>query len=244
MTHPNLLRAVRSCAKWRSGALLVATLMACTPANAGPVRVHGPSGTLDLAAPGDTLRYVLSAPAVPGATSYIWNVTGTPGVWGGLPINLTTTSPSVSFAAIAPASWDSVTFAVTFQGKSANRSSNVIPGTWKVKRMLVATGPITVDSSGVGPISLIVAPSAVPLAIGDLAQLCAFWQFGSGHVAMRTIDGFTCGAIHENAFSAFQRAVTIPEQGYVDARCDWPACLLGFAPRPSRMPADAVRVSL
>lgn len=230
MNLPNLLHLTRSCAKWRSGALLVATLLACTPAGAAELRLSGPRGTIELSAPGDTLRYSVTGPNVAGATSYLWNVTASPSTWGGLPTNLSTTSPVLAFAAVAPASWDSVTFTVTFQGKSASRSSNVLSATWKVKRTLVALGPLVVDSSGTGPISLIVRPSTITVVAGQTQQLCAFWLFGSGHVAMRTADLSTCNTFYLG-FTTAQRAVTPPEQNYVDALCDWPACLLGITPR-------------
>lgn len=206
------------------------------------MRVEGPKGELPASAPGDTLRYSVSGPAVTGATSYVWSVTGTPGTWGGLPVGLVTTGPSVSFAAIAPAGWDSVTFVVTFQGKSPARSSNVLTATWKVRRTLIAVGPLTVDSSGVGPISLLVQPGHAEFVVGDGVQLCAFWGFGSGHVAMRTVDQPTCGTVYAASFTIAQRSVSNPEQGYVDGLCDWPACLLGVTPLVPRTPADMVRI--
>lgn len=48
----NLLRVVRSCAKWCGGMLLVATLLACTPADAASrLEFDGPMGLLPDAAP-------------------------------------------------------------------------------------------------------------------------------------------------------------------------------------------------
>lgn len=204
-------------------------LAACQPAEAA-LRFEGPRGTVE--APGDTLRYSVSGPSVAGASSYVWTVTSVPSTWGGLPTGLATASPALSFVAVAPAAWDSVTFTVSFQGKSATRSSNFLTATWKVKRSLVATGPLVVDSSAIGPISaLLVRPSLIALAPAETQQLCAFFPFGSGHVAMRSVDGLICGTQYSSSFTGFQRSVTVAEQNYVDALCDWPACLLGVQHR-------------
>lgn len=225
---------------WRAVVLLILTA-ACPPATAGELKIDGPRAPApNEVALGDTLRYSVAGPNVSGATSYLWTVTASPGTWGGLPSGSSTTNPILAFAAVAPASWDSVTFVVTFQGKSASRSSNVLSATWKVKRSLVAVGPLVVDSSGVGPISLLVRPEASVLAINATQQLCAFWWFGSGHAAMRTSDVATCGTIYSGSFTLTQRSVTVPEQNYVDGLCDWPACLLGEV---RRVPADAIRVA-
>jgi hypothetical protein len=221
---------------------LIVFAIACTPANAEPLHVDGPAGILDAAPPGDSLRYTVTGPAVAGATSYVWTVTAAPGVWGGLPSGVVTVNPLLAFTAIAPAAWDSVTFTATFQGKSTSRSSNILATTWKLRRALLATGPLVVDSSAVGPISLEVRPSTAFLAVGDTRQLCAFWRFGSGHVVMRTVDAPLCLGSHTTFFTISQRAVTPAEQGWFDAACDWPACLLGVVPRSVRTPADAVYV--
>jgi hypothetical protein len=218
--------------------VLLAALVACQPANAGSLRFDGPVGMLDAAAPGDSLRYVITGPTVPGATSYAWTISGAPGVWT-FAGTLTTAAPSLTVIAIAPAVWDSVTFAVTLQGKSATRSSNVLATAWKVKRTLVAVGPLVVDSSAVGPISLEVRPSATVIAAGGTVQLCAFWRFGSGHVVMRSQDVPACGSAYTANFTLTQRSVTAPEQGWFDHLCDWPTCLLG---QIRRAPADAVYV--
>jgi hypothetical protein len=85
---------------------------------------------------------------------------------------------------------------------------------------------------------VLVRPDSASFAIGGTQQLCAFWLFGSGHVAMRSMDVTPCGTIYSTSFTLTQRSVSMPEQGYVDGLCDWPACLLG----QHRVSADAVRV--
>jgi hypothetical protein len=219
--------------------VLLAALAACQPANAGTLRFDGPVGTLAETAPGDSLRYTVTGPAVPGASSYVWTVTAGLGVWTNLPAGQATTNPVLAFTAVAPVAWDSVTFTVTFQGKSASRSSNILTTNWKVRRSLLATGPLIVDSSAVGPISLEVRPSAAVIAAGGTVQLCAFWRFGSGHVVMRSQDVPTCGPAYTANFTLTQRSVTAPEQGWLDLLCDWPTCLLG---QNHRAPADVLYV--
>lgn len=225
---------------------LAAALTACEKtfaADAPSAREEGSHFARTLG-PGDTLRYTLSTAPVPGATGYKWTVTSVPNSFTGLPTNLATGAPSVSFTAVATAPWDSVSFSGCVTPTATTRSAKSAACTvFKLSRYLAAALPPSVDSSALGPISLLVRPKGpVTIQVGATQQFCAFWRFGSGHVAERTIDQTSCAATYQSSFTPAQLAVSAAEQSWMDATCEWPACLLGALRIPARERPDMVLV--
>ncbi len=80
MTHPNLLRIVRSCAKWRSGKLLVATLFLLLVVGASPGNSAKREGATR--ATSDSSLSVTVTVAGPGASRWVvgWNTPVAPAV--------------------------------------------------------------------------------------------------------------------------------------------------------------------
>lgn len=216
MNEPNLLRLVRSCAKWRGGALLVATLMACTSAGAAPkeptLRV--------LAAPGDSLRIGVAWGAATRATGYRLTVaaTRTNGTWTGLPANLPVTGLTSTFTAVN-AVWDSVTFTATVESVDAiGPTGKTVSGQLGLRRRAGTPGPITFDTSAT-VVGVITRPLVVDMALGESRILCGFKVFASGAVAMRSQDAPACDSIYVRYVPAANRLVSAAEQIHEDAQC-------------------------
>jgi len=226
---------------------LLLTLAGCTHADAADsirLTVNGPMGMVA----GDTVAYTVSwtAPVVvagltSAATSYTltFSASATNGTWtvvadsnlpagkwtsgsgtGPMPTNVNVTTLNVkSWLTAIP--WDSATFTVSLIARNSAGSSSPAVVTWKVKHKIFPPGTpgnTTVDSS-VTVVGLLVAPPTINLAVGSSAQLCAYYQMLSGHVAMRSQDALSCQTDYATRFSVFQRAVTPQEQVWADGRC-------------------------
>jgi len=226
MTAPDLLHLTRSCAKWMGGALLVATLLGCTPADAAPkLRVSGLVGL----APGDSLTYTLRWTAAARATGYLvrLSASGTNGTWSAtgfqsgavpLPASGPTNGLSLQFTAIATP-WDSATFTATVESVDAigptGKTSSV---SWKVKRRAGPPGPVTVDSSLIIT-GLMIQPHSLTVAPNTLSEpLCPFIRFANGAVAIGTGDRDLC-APHLAGFAAELARVSPAQQALADSIC-------------------------
>jgi hypothetical protein len=204
-----------------AGVLVVLGLafaQACTPASGAPAPPR--EVTFALVAAGDTARLVGSWPSVRGATGYLVTVTAsaTNGAWTGLPAGLAQAGRTVTVVAISSAA-DSGTFVLCV--RAANPADTSAAGcsaarTWR--RKLVPPVPV-IDSL----VALEVFPPTVVTVVGASSQLCAVFRFASGHVALRTDDGPTCGASYIVRYTALERAVSPSEQAWVD--CTHPGAL-------------------
>ena len=207
----------RWCARWAGDVFLLAAaaivVHACTHADGAPAIPE-----LSVVAAGDTAKLFVSwtaASRATGATLTIL-VTASNGTWTGVPTGLTVAAGGSQTIAVNSATADSATFQACMASTGATGTSpkQACSLTRQWKRTLQP--PVVSLDSVVG---LIVAPNPSSLAVGSTVQLCAYYSFQSGHVAMRTQDGASCAADYSARFSVFQKAVTNTEQLQVDAAC-------------------------
>lgn len=223
MTAANLLRLVRSCAKWWGGVLLVATLMACTPAGAAPtLRLLG------MSAPGDSLKIGVNWGGAARATGYRITVvaTGTNGSWTGLPSVQSNVTTSLQFTAVNVA-WDSVTFTATVESVDAvgPTGKTSLSAPLKLKRRAGAPGPVTFDTT-LTIIGARILPDSVTVRPNEVVQFCALVQFLNGMYALRAVDQGQpeCATMYLSMIPAGQRLVSATQQARADSVCfEWSA---------------------
>ncbi len=242
MTHPNLLRIVRSCAKWRGGKVLVATMfLMCSASQPNTRPVPGKPGILvvgvnGVVTAGDTLVYSVSWGAGARATSYDYrlSVTASNGAWAvvadsngsgkwitGNGIGSLPSSSSVSFTSvktwIAAIPWDSATFTVSVNSRNANGISSSVSASWKVNRKPGPPGPITIDSSLIVTATLVL-PDSSNIGLGASRIVCGFKQFGNGAVTQWTADKPSCDSIYTKYVPLASRTkVTVAQQVHTDS---------------------------
>lgn len=219
LKQADLSRVVRSCAKWRTGFLLVA----CLGLSPAPLLEQRPPGAphegrhlrWSVVAVGDTIVVKLTFPAGARATGARWSVQAalTNGTWSGLPVKAVTTSATSATLTVSAVPWDSVSFTGFLwgtQGALVSKDSTLIP-VLKLKRPPGAPGLPAWDTSAT-VIGLLVKPDTVSLAAVATRQLCAFVAFKDGKVARRTLDASRCDSIAARVFTVAQRAVTPVQQ--------------------------------
>lgn len=199
----------------RYRAWMLALLLACTPANA---EMAPPSkADVRVTAIGDTARLAVSWPAARGATGYQLTVTVTAsnGTWSGLTPQATTalgatvnaistTADSASFTACVRSTRGTETSA-------AQRCSS--PKTWK--RALLPPDSVRIDTIAVLH-QLELYPQTATVMVGSQVQVCAYYRFTTGRVALRPVDVY-CTVDYNTRFSAAERSLTQEEQ-------DWISC--------------------
>lgn len=207
----------------RTGLAIALLAASAVGASSCATRVDGAPGkpALEvLAATGDTAKLFVSWVAVSGKATgaqLTALVTATNGTWTALPTAAPVTPSGTMTLIVTSATADSALFQVCMR---ATAGPNISPtqgcsGTRQWRRVLLP--PIVNIDSLLG---LIVGPSTMTLTgIGTTGQLCAYYKFTSGHVAMRAGDALGCQVDYGTRFSVFEKAVTNTEQVWADGRC-------------------------
>lgn len=242
MTHPNVLRLARSCAKWRSGWLLVAVLLPSLMLGAdhGSPRVSADSlplppgpvvvGKKGIVAAGDTLVYTISWGPGARATSYntSMTVTSTNGVWTvvadsngsgrwvtGNGIGLLPASGNVTFTNLK--TWITAvpwdSATFTVSVSSKNAVGVSTPVSTSWKVSRKPGPPGPITiDSSLIVVGVLVQPKPVDIFLGQSRIMCAFSTFGNGAVAQHTVDKPSCDSIYVRTVPATARALVTVAQ--------------------------------
>lgn len=213
--------AARWCARWAHGVLAFCALALAPPFLTGcPKAADGALAhpMLELVAAGDTAKVYVSWSAATKATGALLTVTvaNTNGTWTALPVNQVVTAGGTAQVVTMSLTADSALFQACMKSTAGAVTS---PQACSNSRQWVRKlqPPIVSIDSLVG---ILVAPSTFTLAgIGTTKQLCAYYRFASGHVALRAIDAPACASDYASRFSIMERAVTNTEQTWTDGRC-------------------------
>lgn len=219
MIRPDLLRIVRSCAKWRVGFLLVAFLSLSIVAAAGPPDLASPRRMRwHVVAVGDTIIVRLAYTAGQRATGALWTVrvTATNGTWAGLP-SRTPATATLATMIVSAIPWDSASFTPCLwgtRGAVVSKDSTCGP----TLRLVRPPGPPTLPTwdTSATVIGLWVKPDTLLFTSLVPRQTCVFVQFQDGKVGQRTGDRTTCDSIYTRFYSVAQRAVTLQQQRCTD----------------------------
>lgn len=155
--------------------LLALVLAGCSPKDANAKNIPNGITVLAVAAPGDSLKYILrwtsTTDAFGPVDGYSVGVTST----RGFTFNHTTTATVDSFSTAKPAFGDSVVFTAKVQATRRGVLGPQATTSWKYKRKdqpPPAPGPIVVDSTQI--IGVFVRPEVVNIASGDTVHVCSF----------------------------------------------------------------------
>jgi len=175
--------------------------------------------TLRVVAAGDTAKLYVSWSAATKATGALLTltVTATNGTWAALPVSQAVTAGGTATVLTNSATADSGTFQACLKSTNGTIISvgQTCSNTRQWKRTLQPPPSVTIDSL----VGLLVAPGVLNVVVGQTSQLCAYYQFASTHVAMRTQDSLGCAGDYATRFTVFQKAVTNTEQLWADSRC-------------------------
>lgn len=192
--------------------LILAALIGCAKASGAPA-----VPSLDILAAGDTAKLFVSWQAATKATGALLsvNVTQSNGTWTALPVNQVVAAGGTATVIAVSATADSALFQACMKSTSgALTSAQACSNTRQWKRTLQPP-VVTIDSL----VALLVNPPSLNVMVGVSGQLCGYFKFASGHVAMRAGDVPVCNSDYTFRFTALERLVSNTEQVFVNGRC-------------------------